>query len=221
MKSRNFWDNFSLNRNILFLSICLLAGLSFTSCKKQPVATGPTAEEQRIAKAKSDLQALLNNELMPIEEKERRLDAIKALNINDAEVQSLIVQVEEQIAKAKAEKLRMEEEERRRKEEEQRRLRESAPAYKLNKYFNQIATSPNSDVSNTLIDQALNMFSSPDAPVLIIIAKSGDIVDYDQPTTINKYLNYLKDQKKKADNIENIVYDDNGKIKELELTKLR
>jgi len=57
--------------------------------------------------------------------------------------------------------------------------------------------------------------------VLIIIAQSGGITDYDEPTTIQKYLNYLKDQKKKADTIENIVFDDAGKIKELELTKLR
>jgi len=194
MKSKNLVNNFHLNRSIFFLAIVIFAGLGVSSCKKQPVATGPTAEEQRIEKAKSDLRALLNSNDMSIEEMERRLDAIKALNIEDAEVVNLIAQVEAKIARLKAEKLREEEDARRRKEQA---MRESEPAYKLNSYFNRIAGAASTDESNFQISQALNMFSSPEAPVLIIIAKDGDIVDYDEPTTINKYLNYLKDQKKK------------------------
>ncbi|UZR95676.1 hypothetical protein [Chondrinema litorale] len=221
MKSKNLLNNFHLNRSIFFLAIVIFAGLGVSSCKKQPSSTVPTAEEQRIEKAKADLRALLNDNDMSIEEMENRLDAIKALNIEDPEVVSLIAQVEAKIARLKAEKLREEEDARRRREEDMRKQRESEPAYKLNSYFNRIAGAGSTDESNFQISQALTMFSSPEAPVLIIIAKDGDIVDYDEPTTINKYLNYLKDQKKKADTIENIVFDDNGKIKELELTKLR
>ena len=44
--------------------------------------------------------------------------------------------------------------------------------------------------------------------------------DYDRPTTIEKYLNYLKDRKAYKAEVENIVYDDYGKIKELELRKI-
>mgnify|MGYP001080592242 CR=1 FL=1 len=222
MTSNNLFRKFLLKNHSLLLVAIFMGSLAFTSCKKQPVATGPTAEEQMIAQAKSELQALLNNESMSIEEKERRLQAIKDKNIQDAEVQSLIAQVEAQIAKAKAEQLRMEEEEKRRQAElERQRKLESSPAYKLNNFFNSIGSASSADAANAQISQALGLFSSPSAPVLIIIAQSGGITDYDEPTTIQKYLNYLKDQKKKADTIENIVFDDAGKIKELELTKLR
>jgi hypothetical protein len=71
------------------------------------------------------------------------------------------------------------------------------------------------------INDALGLFNSPDAPVLIIISKTGDIVDYDRPTTIKNYLNYLKDTKNNINKVEKIVYDDNGKIKELELLKMK
>ncbi len=65
----------------------------------------------------------------------------------------------------------------------------------------------------------LSCLHSPNTPVLIIISKEGDIVDYDRPTTAKKYLEYLKDQKKNLNEIDNIEYDDNGKIKLLELIK--
>jgi hypothetical protein len=71
------------------------------------------------------------------------------------------------------------------------------------------------------INESLGLFSSPDAPVLIIISKSGSIVDYDRPTTIRNYLNYLKDTKNNINRVEKISYDDKGKIKELELYKMK
>jgi hypothetical protein len=61
----------------------------------------------------------------------------------------------------------------------------------------------------------MQLFASEETPVLIIVSRSGDIVDYDRPTTIKKYLNYLKDQKVNRNDIENVVYDANGKITEL------
>ena len=63
------------------------------------------------------------------------------------------------------------------------------------------------------------MFSSPNSPVLIIIAQENGKNDYDRPTTIEKYLNYLKDVGKNPNDIENVVLDGSGKIKELELIK--
>ena len=53
------------------------------------------------------------------------------------------------------------------------------------------------------------------------INKSGDIIDYDRPTTIKNYLNYLKDTKNDINRIDKIIYDDNGKIKELDLFKMK
>ena len=69
------------------------------------------------------------------------------------------------------------------------------------------------------IAEALKLFASPDVPVLIIVYHVGDIIDYDAPTTAEKYLNYIKDQKKVAVGIYNIKYDSNNKITELELIK--
>ena len=43
--------------------------------------------------------------------------------------------------------------------------------------------------------------------------------DYDRPTTARKYLEYLKDQKKNLNEIGEIEYDEDGKIKLLELIK--
>jgi len=54
---------------------------------------------------------------------------------------------------------------------------------------------------------------------LIIISKENNIVDYDRPTTIKDYLNYLKDTKNNINKVEKISYDNNGKIREMELLK--
>jgi len=69
------------------------------------------------------------------------------------------------------------------------------------------------------INDALKLFASPDSPVLVIISKAGGTVDYDRPTTILNYLNYLKDTKNNINTIENIKYNGSGKITELELMK--
>ncbi len=63
------------------------------------------------------------------------------------------------------------------------------------------------------------MFSSPDTPVLIVINESNGEKDYDRPTTIREYLNYLKDQKKNINKIQKLEFDDAGKITEVELRK--
>ena len=65
----------------------------------------------------------------------------------------------------------------------------------------------------------MDLFASPDVPVLIVIYHVGDIIDYDAPTTAEKYLNYIKDQKKVSVGVKNIKYDSNEKITELELIK--
>ena len=120
-------------------------------------------------------------------------------------------------------------EEQKRKEAEEAAKREAesrqteivtnAPKAKLNQYFNAIANSSNVSSANGSINEALSLFASPETPVLIVISGSGDQKDYDKPTTIREYLNYLKDQKKNANNISNLQFDSSGKITEVELTK--
>lgn len=89
----------------------------------------------------------------------------------------------------------------------------------LTNYFNAIANASSTTSANNSINEALAMFSSSNIPVLIIIHKDGDMVDYDKPTVIKDYLNYLKDQKKNINRIETMELDSNGKIKSLELIR--
>lgn len=89
----------------------------------------------------------------------------------------------------------------------------------LTNYFNAIASASSTTSANNSINEAMALFSSSNAPVLIVIHRDGDIVDYDKPTVIKDYLNYLKDQKKNMNRIENIELDSNGKIKSLELIR--
>lgn len=89
----------------------------------------------------------------------------------------------------------------------------------LSNYFRAIASAPSTASANASIDEALGMFGTTEAPVLIVIYRAGGQPDYDEPTTIVKYLNYLKDTKNNKAQVEEVVYDTNGKIKELVLKK--
>jgi predicted acyl esterase len=141
-------------------------------------------------------------------------------------------------AQKAAEKAKMEQEEARRKQEAEQKARDaqeqarrdeearkkaeekaSTPYSKLGSYFDAIANSANATSANNSINEALSMFASPETPVLIVISGSGDQKDYDRPTTIRAYLNYLKDQKKNVNKIENLQLDASGKITEVELRK--
>ncbi len=126
-------------------------------------------------------------------------------------------------------KLRSEEEEQRKKDAEEAARREaearqkeaaaSAPKAKLTQYFQSIARSGNTASANSSINEALSLFASPDTPVLIVISEENGQKDYDRPTTIRQYLNYLKDTKNNANSISNLQFDSGGKITEVELRK--
>ncbi len=103
------------------------------------------------------------------------------------------------------------------KEEETYYKPEASTAVKLENYFNSIANAPTLTSANNSIREAESMFNSSDAPVLIIFYAAGGKAEYDEPTTINKYLNYLKDVKKSINRVEDYTLDSNGKIKELVL----
>ena len=79
-----------------------------------------------------------------------------------------------------------------------------------------IANAKDVNTANNYIKEALKLFESPDAVVLIRLNNYGD---YDRPTTAVNYLNYLKDQKKVTVNVDNIKYNAANKITELELIK--
>ncbi len=126
-------------------------------------------------------------------------------------------------------KLRSEEEQKRlaaeeeaRRAEEARRQQEAlanAPKAKLTQYFESIARSGNAASANSSINEALALFASPNTPVLIVISEENGQKDYDRPTTIKEYLNYLKDTKNNSSSISDLAFDSAGKITEVELRK--
>lgn len=96
-------------------------------------------------------------------------------------------------------------------------MKENAPKVKLSEYFSAIANASSATSANSTINEALAMFASPETPVLIVISEENGKKDYDRPTTIKAYLNYLKDQKKNINSIDTLSVDDAGKITEVEL----
>ena len=206
--------NFSMSK-LLLISMIAAVSIGSVGCKSQKklareaAAKEAAAKAIQIEKAKAELNRLLDdNSGLSLEEKERILNRIKSMNLNDPEVNALIRQVENKLAEERA-ALEGNAGGAGNREAEQR----------LNQYFDAIANAGSITAANRNINEALSLFSTPDALVLIIISKSGGQKDYDRPTSIKKYLEYLKDQKKNINAIDNIVYDSQGKIKELELIK--
>ncbi|ADR20526.1 hypothetical protein MATR_18510 [Marivirga tractuosa] len=101
------------------------------------------------------------------------------------------------------------------------KISEEEISNKLDQYFDAIANaSGNTARANSNINEAKSMFASPDVPVLIIINESTDgTKDYDEPTNILDYMNYLKDQGKNLNDIYKVKTNDRGRITELELIR--
>ena len=214
MKSSN-----AMNLTLKLFLFLMIGGIVFStsSCKsKKKLAQEAAAKEyaEKVAKAKAELQAILDdNGTMPLAEMERRLNDIKAQNLNDPEVNALIKKVEEKIAKEKARIKQLELE-----QKEKEKNKDAGYGY-INDYFKQIATAKDVTTANAKIAEALKLYANKDVPVLIIISQADGITDYDKPTTIEKYLNFVKDQKKYTNDIYNVKMDTYGQITELELIK--
>ena len=99
------------------------------------------------------------------------------------------------------------------------RSAEEVAAEKLENYFNAVAAAGSPSAANQTIQEVLAMFSNQETPVLIVIHEENGIKDYDEPTTIKKYLDYLKDTKKNLNYISDIRMDASGKVSELELRR--
>ena len=188
-----------------------------TGCKSKKKLAKEAAEAEyrsKVEQAVKDLNAILDDEtLWTLEEKESRVRVIKDWNLQDAEVDDLLFQVEKKLARERAQKT---EEERLAAEE---REKAQAANVVLEKNFNAIVRAGGTSQANRLINETLDLFESNNVPVLIIISQSAGFNDYDRPTTIEKYLNYLKDQKVSRNSVHEIKYNANGKINELELIK--
>ena len=181
--------------------------------------------QAKVEQANNDLNAIINNETeWTLEEQQARLDEMKQTDFstNNPELEEMIERAEAKIANEYAERDRIAKERlagERRKAEEQR-LRDiedqNKPQTGLTDYFNMIVNAKDAPAANKAINQALKLFASPDAVVLIRLNNYGD---YDKPTTAANFLNYLKDQKKLNVAVDNIKYNKENKITELELIK--
>jgi len=181
-------------KNITTLSwLAFVILLSASGCKssKKAIQASNAAEE----KAKLEQEAALRK-LEQMEAEAKRKEA-------------------EEKARLEAERLAAEQ----RAAENAAKVAPTSKEVKLNQYFETIASSGSPSTANTKISEALTMFSSPNTPVLIIVSEENGLKDYDRPTTISKYLNYLKDQKKNMNSIAKLKVDDQGKITEVELKK--
>lgn len=193
-----------------------MLGAGFTGCKsKKKLAQEQAAIEhaEKMQQARQNLESIIYDEgNMSLEEKEKLLRETKAMGIDDPELLMMLRDAEETL---KNERASLEEN----KKAEDTKEIVLTKEQQLDKYFMEISTAPSIDAANRTINEALGMFASPSAPVLIIISQSGGMTDYDRPTNIKEYLNYLKDQKKNINRIESINLNDNGKIVDVELIK--
>ncbi|MCD6090512.1 MAG: hypothetical protein J7J72_03360 [Bacteroidales bacterium] len=209
---------------LIALVLVFTVALGGSSCKsKKKIATEKATIElaNKIAQAKASLVDLLRDDNpKTYEEKVAELNRIKKLQLRDPQVEQLIDQVDtKQLAESQIiEKKRQEE--KIRQETVNLKLKRQAEIDNINAHFISIAQAANAMEANLRIQQTLTYYASPEVPVLLIIDIYGDNKkDYDKPTTILHYLNYLKDVKMYKRQIESIKFDVNHKIIEIELIK--
>ncbi len=215
-----------LRKLVRIMVIILLAGITFgglSSCqskKKLAKEQAEAAYNTKVQQAKKDLTAMLNETTdWTLDEQFKRLDTIKSYNIADQDVKDLIVKVENKLNSEKAEAERKAEELRLRKEEAAKKQAEQAKFNFINESFAGIAHAGSYDEADKKINLALRLFATPDVPVLIIIDQVDGVNDYDRPTTVSRFLNYLKDIKSYKYAVESVKRNTEGKITELELIK--
>jgi len=205
----------TFNRFALFLLFGLLISTALPACKAKEKAAEKEAAAllaKQTEQAKKDLIALLSdNNQKSLEEKERDLQAIKDLGLTDPEVLKLIEKAEAKLA-AEREALRNTPVNNGNTERE-------AKQRALGSALSAIAGARSVEEANRKISETLKLFSSPDAPVLIVIAEENGQKDFDRPTTIRKYLEYLKDTGNAPDALSHLTMDGAGLIAEVELIK--
>ncbi len=211
----NSFKNYFNLRTLMLLVLASALSFGTVSCKgKKEAQQKAIAHQQKVNKAKKTLNNLLADNTKSSAELERELNKLKALNLDEQDVTDLIKRVEDKIEKKRAEEEKLINA---KKIDEEAKL---ALNEQLDLNFAEIISASNSkkfSVANQKIEETINLFTSKDAVVLIIVYKDNVDVDYDEPTTIEKYLNYLKDQKSYNKKVETFKLAPSGKIEELEL----
>lgn len=206
-------------KNFILITMLALVTIGATTSCSSKKKLAKKEYEAKVEQAKSDLNAIIEGTTeWTLEEQKSRIEEIEKSDLQNQEVNDLIVKAKEVIESKIAEAERVAEEDRLRQLEEENKAKAESKT-SISDYFTIIAAAPDAETANEKIAEALKLFASPDVPVLIIVYHVGDIIDYDAPTTAEKYLNYIKDQKNVTVRVNNIKYDDNDKITELELIK--
>ena len=204
---------------VLLAAFITLGGT--TSCKSKKRLAKEAAEAEykaKVAEAKKDLNAILDDETVwTIEEKENRVNTIKSWDLQNTEVDDLLLQVEKKLARERAQAAQKAAEEERILAEKLAQAQQPRNIFEKN--LAAIASAASTSQANRIINETLEMFSSNDVPVLIIISQAGGFNDYDRPTTIEDYLNYVKDQKVNRNKVSELKINSEGKIIEVELIK--
>lgn len=209
-------------KRLLYILFASMVILTVPACngKKKLAEQEALLKQQRKEEALKKLNSMLGENTMTLQEKENELAEIKSWNLDDSEVNDLIMKVEQKLMEERRQKELQDEKERIEKEKEANRTKLiSDTKQALTAYFKQIAQAGDMNAANQLISEALTLFESEQTPVLIVIHKNEGLKDYDKPTTIKRYLELIKDQKKYSANFENIIFSSNNKISELELLK--
>lgn len=171
---------------------------------KKAFAERDKLRQEKIDAARAQLlDMLLNKDDKSADELSAELAKIKAMNLGDKEIDGLIAKVEEKIAGM-------------------RNKKDVPLKTKLENSFQGIADASKAGNSNqvmSLTKSTLQLFSAEDATVLIIISREGSIVDYDKPTNIKRYLEFVRDQKASRNAVDAYELDGSGKIKSLDLIK--
>ena len=191
--------------------MAFVVSLSLFACKSKK----NVVKDQPVVKV--DSSAILNKQMnadkevlrsivdgtssMTLEEQEAFVKKMKEAGYTDSEIQDLLNKANEKIAETKA-----------------ANEKKALPMKTLlADNFTKIMNASSYAEADAIIKETLEKFSSPAAPVLVILYQSGEDVDYDKPTTIKDYLNYLKLQKKSNATIYKLYYDENHKIKSMDL----
>ena len=202
--------NISVVLPVLFFALLLSQGCKTKEKAVKPVQTveetGKT--EAEISLAKNLLRKLLTDENMSVSDLEAQLTKLKSEGHNDPEVLDLIKQVEGRIAKKKEEEVMA-----------AKNKANGTSKEAIVESFDAISKAADYDTANDVINGMMTRFESPDTPVLIIVAEDQGVKDYDKPTTIQKYLEYIKMQKRYEMNVDEVVRNADGKITRLVLRK--
>jgi len=211
---------------IIFLSV---ATLSMTGCKGKKKLAEAQAAEAAAAKQEAREQLLSNlNSLKdtPVEDQtdlNNRLELLSSYErqiqqdfSDDGRLKGLVQQIKNFLS-AEQERLNQATMEA---EPEPEPVVDPLASQKssLQERLEQIAFASSVDVANQMIGELLPKFASEEIPVLTVVYKSNGDKDYDRPTTIGAYLNYLKDQKRMPHSVMDIRLNAQNKITEVELT---